>query len=105
MSKVAIVTDSTAYIPDELRKQLNITVVPLILIWGNEAFQDGVDMLPEDFYKRMETSKVIPSTSQATIPSMKKAFEELLRKVMMYWEYSFLRNSLEQSNLPFKLVK
>jgi len=37
MSKVAIVTDSTAYIPDELRKQLNITVVPLLLIWGNEV--------------------------------------------------------------------
>ena len=80
MSKVAIVTDSTAYIPDELRKQLNITIVPLLLIWGDQAFEDGVDMLPEDFYKRMENSKVIPSTSQATIPSMKKAFEELLEQ-------------------------
>ena len=80
MSKVAIVTDSTAYIPIELRKQLNITVVPLILIWGDEAFEDGVDMLPEDFYTRMENSKVIPSTSQATIPSMKKAFERLLEQ-------------------------
>jgi DegV family protein with EDD domain len=80
MSKVAIVTDSTAYIPNELRKQLNITVVPLILIWGNESFEDGVDMMPEEFYKRMETSKVIPSTSQATIPSMKKAFNSLLEQ-------------------------
>ena len=52
MSKVAIVTDSTAYIPDELRKQLNITVVPLILIWGNQSFEDGVDMMPDEFYKR-----------------------------------------------------
>ena len=78
MSKVAVVTDSTAYIPDELLKQLNISVVPLILIWGEEAYQDGVDMMPKDFYKRMENSKVIPSTSQATIPSMKTAFERLL---------------------------
>jgi DegV family protein with EDD domain len=80
MSKVAIVTDSTAYIPDELSKQLNITVVPLLLIWGDESFKDGIEMMPEDFYKRMESSKVIPSTSQATIPSMKKAFEELLEQ-------------------------
>jgi DegV family protein with EDD domain len=80
MSKVAIVTDSTAYIPDELRKQLNITVVPLLLIWGNESFKDGVDMMPEDFYKRMENSKEIPSTSQATIPSIKNAFEGLLEQ-------------------------
>lgn len=78
MSKVAIVTDSTAYIPDELRKQLNITVVPLILIWGNQSFEDGVDMMPDEFYVRLESSKVIPTTSQATIPSMKNAFESLL---------------------------
>jgi DegV family protein with EDD domain len=80
MSKVAIVTDSTAYIPEELRKQLNITVVPLLLIWGDEAFKDGMEMMPEEFYKRMESSKVIPSTSQATIPSMKEAFEGLLEQ-------------------------
>jgi DegV family protein with EDD domain len=80
MSKVAIVTDSTAYIPDELRKKLNITVVPLLLIWGDETFKDGVDMMPKDFYTRMENSTVIPSTSQATIPSMKEAFESLLRQ-------------------------
>jgi DegV family protein with EDD domain len=78
MSKVAIVTDSTAYIPSALQLQLNITVVPLMLIWGEESYRDGVDMIPDDFYKRMENSKVIPTTSQATIPSMKSAFERLL---------------------------
>jgi DegV family protein with EDD domain len=78
MSKVAVITDSTAYIPVELAKELNIVVVPLILIWGEESFQDGVDMLPDEFYKRMANSKVIPTTSQATIPSMKNAFEGLL---------------------------
>ena len=78
MSKVAIVTDSTAYIPNALQQQLNITVVPLTLIWGEESYEDGVDMMPDDFYKRMENSKVIPTTSQATIASMKNAFERLL---------------------------
>jgi DegV family protein with EDD domain len=78
MSKVAIVTDSTAYIPSALQQQLNITVVPLMLIWGEESYRDGVDMMPDDFYKRMENSKVIPTTSQATIASMKNAFERLL---------------------------
>ena len=78
MSKVAIVTDSTAYIPNAVQQQLNITVVPLTLIWGEESYEDGVDMMPDDFYKRMENSKVIPTTSQATIASMKNAFERLL---------------------------
>jgi DegV family protein with EDD domain len=78
MSKVAIVTDSTAYIPNELRKQLNITVVPLILIWGDQSYKDGVDMMPNDFYTRLANSRVIPTTSQPTIPSLKNAFESLL---------------------------
>lgn len=78
MSKVAVLTDSTAYIPSALQQQLNITVVPLTLIWGEESYEDGVDMMPDDFYKRMENSKVIPTTSQATIASMKNAFERLL---------------------------
>lgn len=78
MNKVAIVTDSTAYIPNDLQKELDITVVPLILIWENEAIRDGVDMMPDDFYRRMAASKVIPTTSQATIPSMQAAFEGLL---------------------------
>jgi DegV family protein with EDD domain len=80
MSRVAIVTDSTAYIPAELTKHLNITVVPLILIWGEESFTDGVDILPDAFYRRMANSKIIPTTSQATIPSMKSTFEALLEQ-------------------------
>jgi DegV family protein with EDD domain len=78
MSSVVIVTDSTAYIPAELIKQLNITVIPLILIWGEESFLDGVEMQPEEFYRRMSASKGMPTTSQATMISMKNAFEGLL---------------------------
>ena len=80
MSKVAIVTDSTAYIPVGLQQQLNINVVPLTLMWGEESFEDGVDMLPEDFYRRMASSRVVPTTSQPTMLSMKNAFEHLLEE-------------------------
>jgi len=78
MSTVAIVTDSTANIPDPLIKQYHLSVAPLILIWGEETFQDGVDIQPEEFYRRLPEAKVMPSTSQATIPSMKSTFERLL---------------------------
>ena len=70
MSRVAIITDSTAYLPGELLKQLNISVVPLTVMWGEESFEDGVDMLPGEFYNRMENSKVIPTTSQPAILSL-----------------------------------
>jgi len=78
MSRVAIVTDSTAYIPDNLLKKYAIPVVPLILIWGEETYEDGVNMLPEEFYRRLPDSKVMPTTSQATIPSMQQTFTRLL---------------------------
>jgi DegV family protein with EDD domain len=57
---------------------LNISVVPLNVIWGEESLEDGVTITPEDFYRRMASSKVIPTTSQPSILSMKNAFEGLL---------------------------
>jgi DegV family protein with EDD domain len=78
MSKVAIVTDSTAYIPNNLLREYNITVTPLILIWGDETFQDGVDIQPDEFYKKLETAKVMPTTSLVAIGTMKDTFEKLL---------------------------
>jgi len=78
MSKVAVITDSTAYIPDELVKAHSISVAPQILIWGEETFRDGVDIMPDDFYKRLGTAKVMPTTSQVAIGDMKATFEKLL---------------------------
>lgn len=77
MSKVAIVTDSTAYLSPDLVSAYNITVVPLVVIWGNETFRDNIDITPDEFYKRLSTAKVMPSTSQATIQSFLDVFKEL----------------------------
>jgi DegV family protein with EDD domain len=62
--KVAVVTDSTAYIPEEALGGLNIPVIPLWLIWGDERFRDGVDIDPPAFYRRLRESKTFPTTSQ-----------------------------------------
>jgi DegV family protein with EDD domain len=78
MSKIAILTDSTAYLPVELQQQLNITVVPLNVIWNGISYEDGVTILPEEFYQRLASSKAVPTTSQPSILSMKSAFERLL---------------------------
>jgi len=78
MTKVAVITDSTAYIPEAMVKVYQITVAPQVLIWGEETFRDGVDIMPDDFYKRLETAKVMPTTSQVAIGDMKANFEKLL---------------------------
>ena len=78
MSKVAIVTDSTAYLPQDLLDQFNIKVVPLSVIWGNDTYEDGVDITPAQFYKKLAESKVSPTTSQATPGYMLKTFNSCL---------------------------
>ena len=80
MSKVAVVTDSTAYLPNEILKQYNISVVPLSIIWGDQDYRDGIDILPGEFYERLTTSKVMPTTSQITIAAMQSTFQNLLEQ-------------------------
>ncbi len=80
MTKTAIVTDSSAYIPEELCKKLNITIVPLSVIWGEETYSDGVTIKPTEFYTRLQNSKVMPTTSQASPEAMQKAFSGLLEQ-------------------------
>lgn len=77
MSKVAIITDSTAYIPDNILEELKIKVVPQVLIWGEEEFMDGVDIKPDEFYTRLSKATVMPSTSQVTPQSFIDAIKPL----------------------------
>ncbi len=77
---VAFVTDSTAYIPTDLVKQYAITVAPQVLIWGDETFRDGVDIQSDEFYARLKTSKIMPTTSQVSVVTMQGIFEDLVGK-------------------------
>lgn len=78
MSKVAIVTDSTAYIPNDLLEKHHITVAPQVLIWGQETFLDGVDIMPSQFYARLRDAKIMPSTSQVSPSTFHKIFSNLI---------------------------
>jgi len=80
MAKVALVTDSTAYIPGELLQQYNIAVVPQVVIWDNQTLEDGVDIQPSEFYARLSSSKTMPTTSQVSVLSMHRAFSTLLEQ-------------------------
>ena len=72
--KIAIVTDSTAYIPEALNRQYNIHVVPQVLVWEQKTYRDGVDIKPAEFYQRQLTTTAHPTTSQATVQDFKDTF-------------------------------
>ena len=64
IDRIVVVTDSSAYIPEEALGGLSIPVIPLWLIWGDERFRDGVDIDPPTFYRRLRESRIFPTTSQ-----------------------------------------
>src|SRR6266511_5515665 len=80
MSKVALVTDSTTYMPPELVKKYNISVAPQLLIWGDQTYKDGVDIESREFFTRLKTAKVMPTTSQVTVISFQEIFQDLVDK-------------------------
>lgn len=57
---VRIVTDSTSDLPAAVARELGITVIPLYVHFGSEAYHDGIDLTTDDFYPKMVASKVVP---------------------------------------------
>jgi len=75
-NKIAFITDSTSDIPLELREKYDLTVVPLTINWEGKSYLDGVDLTPEEFYKRLEEDPVRPTTSQPAPGDFVRAFQQ-----------------------------
>jgi DegV family protein with EDD domain len=52
-------------------------VIPVWLIWDGENYRDGIDITPDTFYPRLQTSKTIPTSSQPSMLEFKNLFEQL----------------------------
>ncbi len=74
---VKIVTDSTADLPPELVRELDITVIPQNLHFGEETFLDGVDMDTDTFFERLVSSSQLPRTSQPSPGVFLETYREL----------------------------
>ncbi|HLY32399.1 MAG TPA: DegV family protein, partial [Ktedonobacterales bacterium] len=75
---IRVTVDSTADIPPTRARELNITVVPLTVLFGDEAYRDGVDLDGETFYRKLTTSPVTPTTT-APPPAL---FEDTYRQMV-----------------------
>lgn len=60
---VKLVTDSVSDLPPEVAKKMGITVIPLNVHFGVEAYKDGVELSPDEFYHKLETASTLPTTS------------------------------------------
>ncbi len=75
----AVVTDSTADLPDEWRHRYGIEVVPLKVLFGKETFRDRVDMTDEQFFARLATSSSLPTTSAPSPGEFAEVYRRLAR--------------------------
>jgi DegV family protein with EDD domain len=74
---VRVVTDSMADLPLDIIKELNITVIPVNVLFGTESFRDGVDLTTEQFYTRLVASKNLPTTAVPSLGTFIETYENL----------------------------
>ena len=112
---IGIVTDSTCDIPEELVKEYGITIVPQYIIWGDQQYKDRIDLLPLEFYQRLETDTTRPTTSQASVNDFKTVFENLRDQGFselivltvssaMSGTFQMAKNAAELVNIPISVV-
>lgn len=77
MSKIALVTDSTADLTKEMQKELNLHVIPLKLRFEEDEFKDG-EMTAVDFYTRLANCTTLPKTSQPSPDDFIRLYQRLL---------------------------
>src|SRR5919201_5101815 len=74
---VKIATDSAADIPADIARALGITVVPLLLHMGGRLYRDGVDISGEAFYRELEATRSVTTTSLPSLDSFEEAYRTL----------------------------
>lgn len=65
--KIAIVTDSTAYLPKDVRERLGIRMIPLSVIFGDETYREEIDMTADEFFVKIKQNPKLPTTSQPSV--------------------------------------
>jgi DegV family protein with EDD domain len=77
MTKIAILTDSSAYLPQDLINKFKIHVIPLVVIFGEETLLDVVDIDISEFHRRLSEGPIHPSTTQPNPEDFLVLYEKL----------------------------
>ncbi|SKA95604.1 EDD domain protein, DegV family [Sporosarcina newyorkensis] len=79
MLKTAIVTDSTAYLPDDIKEELGIHTIPLMVTIDGKSFAEDVDLTTEAFYELVRGKGPLPKTSQPAIGDFETLYTQLAK--------------------------
>jgi DegV family protein with EDD domain len=77
---VKIITDSLGDIPNDIVKKLDISVIPIHVVFGTESFRDGIDITTDEFYSRLVKSKTLPTTAVPALGTFMDAYEKAAKE-------------------------
>ena len=80
IEKIKISTDSTSDIPLSVREELNISILPIMLITEDKEYRDALDITPEEFYPILAATEKLPTSSAVTPFLYAELFEETYRE-------------------------
>jgi DegV family protein with EDD domain len=75
---VHVVVDSTADLPPQRAQELGIHVVPLMVLFGEDAYRDGIDLAAAEFYAKLKTTTAMPTTSAPAPAHFETAYREAI---------------------------
>lgn len=112
---LAIITDSTCDIPDNLIEKYGIIVVSHIIIWGEDQYRDRIDLQPDEFYHRLKQDSRRPTTSQAGVGDFLEAVNTAIQQgatqaviltvsSAMSGAYDMATTAAEQAEIPVTVV-
>lgn len=99
---IAITTDSTCDLPQELIEENEITVIPLTVLLGDSVYRDGVDIKPADIYSYVDKTGELPKTSAVTPAEYYEVFKKLVdegKKVVHIGFSSGLSSSFQNASV------
>lgn len=80
MSRVRVVTDSTADMDREKADHLGIEMIPHTVHWNGESYRDGVDLTVDEFYRKLRDEEGTPRTSQLSPGQLAEVYDRLLKE-------------------------
>ncbi|MFV0559370.1 MAG: DegV family protein [Enterococcus sp.] len=78
--KLAVVTDSTAFLPERIKSNPDLFVIPVPVILDGKIYNEGIDIEADEYYALLKNSTEFPSTSQPSLGEVLSLYEELGRK-------------------------
>ena len=108
MSKIVIVTDSTADNPSEIADRLGIVVVPLTVHFEDKSYLDRIDISNQEFYEYLKTCKTLPTTSQISpgvfLETYQKLAEEGFEEIISVHLAKTLSGTVDSARIASQMI-